>query len=222
MPEICIPFAGFYESKWSDALDSAEESDAEYFANDPCSCLYTEGVTEADHAEAMFHAVDYGEAHRAVAEDYVRYFAAAFPFAEGLAFKSLDSPRKYNFTTDRIVCTVPDATAVALYASALGAPDVFAEVLAERFAPCSGFIPYYRDDPAEWTGRDPLTLDAVELETCLVVCMRAAPDGYDPDWEWGVLERMDGNGCIAAALSGALDEDEYRARLARKQEETRS
>ena len=109
---IQLPFAGFYESVHDKQLDDAQERDAEHFASsDNEEYPNAVGMEESDLNEIMFEMADWQKAHEKYARDYVSAFAGYVQqetgLVLGLEFEKLDSPREYNFGTDRIFAHIP-------------------------------------------------------------------------------------------------------------------
>src|SRR4051794_25404177 len=106
-----LPFEGFYESKYSGEIDHTEEQDAEHFAERDEEERPKELRLGADvFGEILFDCADYSSAYHAVAKVYVDAFSIwASELLEcrlGLTFESMDSPREYNFRTDRVYAHV--------------------------------------------------------------------------------------------------------------------
>tara|TARA_R110002167_G_scaffold51091_1_gene148218 strand:- start:231 stop:737 length:507 start_codon:yes stop_codon:yes gene_type:complete len=79
--EFSLNFGGFYHSEHSDNIDSKEES---YGYN--------------------WEDVDYKKTHINYCKEYLNKLN--FELEIDLTFIQLDSPREYNFTTDKIVCSI--------------------------------------------------------------------------------------------------------------------
>jgi hypothetical protein len=72
-----------------------------------------------------------------------------------VTFESVQSPKEYNFTTDRAFAFIPEAEAKRLHLAVFGLP-VFDEVLRRRFTSYDGFASFYPNhkDAPEW--REPV------------------------------------------------------------------
>lgn len=214
-----IPFPGFYESTLSHLLDNEEEQLAEYLAGEGFhGDSQFPGKTASDIAEALYWCTSYGDAHRHIAREYAETFAHELnadavragiqPFA--LEFESMDSPREYNFTTDRVFMRIPVADFERMRAAC--DPDTLSATIRETFRPRSGFIPFYSNDPAEWAEKAAEYFDHNEAGTVLTAFLQTLgeEDGYfDRIVDWTC-----GNYVFGAALDAALDMDALRARLA--------
>jgi hypothetical protein len=98
MKTIIIPFSGFYGSLHSSLLDDAE---TQLFSDD-------QGTVHDTLQERFYRACDYRHVHTQYAKAYAQAFAEKLELP--LTFESLQSPREYNFTTDRIFCNIDDET----------------------------------------------------------------------------------------------------------------
>jgi hypothetical protein len=193
---IQIPFAGFYESVHDQQLDSAQERDAEYFASkDNEDYPNAVGMEESDLNEILFEMADWSKAHEKYARSYVDNFAGFVQQETGmnlaLEFEKLDSPREYNFGTDRIFAYIPVSVLETLKAAV--SPGNLAEVIKERHESHSGFASFYTTNIEEWNAKPLADWDHNELETLLIAWMRQeiAPDAdeaindkaidYDPE-----------------------------------------
>lgn len=200
MKEINIPFAGFYETRWSDGIDQAEEQQAEHFAGE-------KDMDEGTVAEVMFHCMNYPAAFKHVARKFVEYYqdhlTELLGFKVKLTFSSLDSPREYNFATDRIFVQVSDRAVRRIFQRVDHAR--LTEVAAERHTSYSGFHSFY--DP-DWQSWGPVsTWDLNQLGT-LVRALET-----DPEWEWGLYDTMNEANVFGEAVDEALDFPKFEGKL---------
>lgn len=178
---IELPFAGFYESVHSQQIDSAQERDAEHFASSD-NDLYPEavGMDESDLNEILFEMADYRKGYEKYARDYVSAFAGFVHqetgIALGLEFEKLESPREYNYGTDRIFAYIP-VSVLEMMKAAVSLGNL-AEVIKERHESRSGFASFYTTDIEAWNAKPLTDWDHNELETLLIAWMRQeiAPD----------------------------------------------
>ncbi|AOR76525.1 hypothetical protein [Novosphingobium resinovorum] len=184
-------FPGFYCSSLSGALDHAETMEAENSAEKEESAEYYPEtyqpeelrLSAADYQKILFDCMDYGGAHRSMAADYVAAFDQwatenlETP-AGTFTFESMDSPREYNFRTDRVYATVPLAAMESLYRSL--DLEKLAAVIAERHSSRSGFISFYPDDVDEWQGKEFAEFDHNEMGTILCAAI-ASREAENPD-----------------------------------------
>lgn len=98
----------------------------------------------------------------------------------GATFETMDSPREYNFTTDRVYAYVPLGMLYLLFRrSRAEGHATLAAVIKERFTSRSGFISGYRNTLETWLQKPLADWDHNETGTLLVAAMRLA--GIDPD-----------------------------------------
>ena len=150
-----IPFAGFYESCHSEALDRAQE---QALSDDSGTRYEFDGAGES-YTSDMLNA-------------YAREYVAAWSVAAGIQceFVKVDSPRYYNFETDRIFVEVSDLEITRLW---LAVDRVRLDKIAkERHTSRDGFASFYSPDIAEWG--DVLTWEPEQLHTLILASL---PDG---------------------------------------------
>ena len=150
MKSIAIPFSGFYESEHNTALDNAliQLCDIDGRGDfDP--------RLSGDDVQAINGAVNWPAAFEHYARAYVDGAAQAICDQAGsdappcgLVFDELDSPREYNFATDRIFCKVSDEFVAWLYEAT--PPGCLAERVRERFTSRDGFASSYPSEVIEW------------------------------------------------------------------------
>ena len=167
---VNIPFAGFYNSKWSDLVDSEESQWLEYQA-ESVESEFPEPlrISESDLAEIMYRNVDYSAAYDRIARDYVEAFdwhcgeLFGFSFAAKrkvwsyaekkhvthayrqdsckMQWDGMSSPREYNFETDRLFVTIPLYILERIRKQV--DPAILAAAFKERFTSYDGFISHY-------------------------------------------------------------------------------
>lgn len=196
---INIPFAGFYNSKYSGELDHVQERFVEYEVEK------NPGLNPDIPNEALWKSADYGKAF-----DYIaRYYALAFnEYLEreyeldlDLKFESMQSPREYNFETDRIFCEISEEN-VRKLRSAVSDPALH-KAIKERFTSRSGFISRYPNNLSRWNP-DPTTWDHNELGTLLVALL-----DDDEDWDWKIWERMQDRNVFDVAFDQCVNWEVY-------------
>lgn len=172
---VQLPFNGFYESVHSNQLDDAMERDAENFASSD-NDMFPEavGMAESDLCEILNHMSDRRKAYESYSRKYVSAFVGFVKQETGfdlqLTFERIESPRFYNFDTDRIFAQIPLSVVEKLRASVtLGN---LAEVIKERHESRSGFCSFYTTDIEEWAKKPVSEWDHNELETLLIAWMR--------------------------------------------------
>src|SRR5574337_795111 len=147
MPQIVIPFSGFYESYWSDAIDHEIEQLAEWKAEDE-----DEDLDEDEIKTILNDSLDHAKARGLVAKAYVEAYENFVNEETGLQialdYESLSSPREYNFTTDRIFCTISAEDVQALWEYVDKAE--FDKVCRKHLTSRSGFHSFYDPDYTTW------------------------------------------------------------------------
>lgn len=140
MIKITIPFSGFYESWHNENLKNAFDS---IFQDD--HGLMPEKVIRA------YNACDSKIKWRQAQNEYSREYVEALNHFLGeslLAFDSLESPREYNFTSDRIFCEISRENLIKAYKAT---PAVMLQtVISDQFTSCDGFISFYPDHLDSW------------------------------------------------------------------------
>ena len=228
MKSIKLPFPGFCHSHLDYALDSefeqAVENEIERQQEDWPEPLH---ITDHGLSSLLFDSIRWSLCHNAMARDWcaaansflgdlftekrmVREYpwhkAKTSAWSVGLKFEEMTSPREYNFETDRLFATVPDAFVRKLWR--LSKVDDHARLqamIAEHFTSRDGFASFYPNTLAAWPS-DPMTWDHNELgtlllamidletfnESCADHCLEG--DGYlDKGWQsgWDTAARAD-------------------------------
>ena len=189
---VNLPFPGFYESAYSEAVDHEESSWLEYatenngetdedyesawpeplrLSNELGDLLYRHSrysVAYESIARAYVDAVDHvaGEAlemsrpdtrQKWALDDAGQYVVTPEPYARPslrMTFESMDSPREYNFSTDRVYGRIPLKVMRELFKrSAAEGHETLSRVIARRFTSYDGFRSYYPSDLAEWLAK---------------------------------------------------------------------
>lgn len=190
MQSIVIPFSGFYESIHDSFIDHAIEQ------------LFTDHETgEELEIPESFYQTSY--CTRATFESYAREYLSAFQhylkheleIDISLTFESLESPREYNFSTDRIFAKISlDDIQKLMDCTNQG---TLKQVIDKRHTSRSGFHSFYTTDLEEWLEKPLEQWDHNELQTLLIAamdCMGADSDeGLD---ECAIMESSLCNGVI--------------------------
>lgn len=200
-------------------------------------------LTAEEVGSILFDVTDYRAAHESIAEDYAATFDAwagdklgmtrkakrtrhiwhgdGFTTVRetydadsiGLKFESLQSPREYNFTTDRIFCHVPLKTVRAMFkASAAEDHKRLCARIAERFTSYDGFHSFYRTELNAWLSKPVRDWDHNEVAT-LLEAMTGLPDTIE-DMFYGM-----GDEFAYRALDKAVDWKRFDERVAELREE---
>ena len=134
--QTTIPFQGFYNSEYSEMIDYAIEMAV---ADD-------HGDTNPAIAEKLFYNTDYKAFYKYAAKLYADHFADIFEL--NLTFTELDSPREYNFTTDRIFCEIELSEVERIYN--LTDKDKLRHLVISLFTSYDGFSSFYSNDLDQW------------------------------------------------------------------------
>ena len=172
--ETNIPFAGFYNSLYSDAIDREEEQFVEYRLQD--------GDISYEQADELmnllFRHTNYTQAYCQLAQDYTTAFNEKFKERTGvdlgLRFVTMTSPREYNFETDRIFARAYESALITLRMAVN--EDVLKAKIRKRFTSRSGFISFYSNNLADW----PEELCEWDHNQLCTLLMYFLPE----DWDW--------------------------------------
>lgn len=188
--EIKLPFAGFYESAWSDAVDRVQDNHVESLAEE-----YDIAASDVDHL--FYFNTKYQKVFQAIAEAYVPAFQTWLEDVYGivvtLRFAGLDSPKEYNFTTDRVFASISYEDVLKLLRAATW--EAVAKEAEAQFKSRDGFISFYPSDISRW-GKV-RTWDHNQLGAILDALVG---DSFD---SWALVEAMDSD--IDQAFDKAVD-----------------
>ena len=136
-----IPFSGFYETYWSEyfCYDLEHENAAEAYPDKSDSELN-------DVVMAVYDTINHQATREAIASEYVHQFNHYYDTS--LEFESLQSPREYNFTTDRIFCHISINEFKRIYRACDKAK--LAEYIKDKFTSYDGFASSYSNDLNDW------------------------------------------------------------------------
>lgn len=196
---INIPFAGFYNSWYSAELDAVQERFVEYEVEK------NPGLNPDIPNEALWKSADYGIAYNYIARQYVAHFndyiETEYELDLDLKFESMQSPREYNFETDRIFCEISEEN-VRKLRSAVSDPAL-RQAIKERFTSRSGFISSYPNRLEDWNS-DPTAWDHNELGTLLVALL-----SEDENWERDIFETMQDRNVFDVAFDKCVNWEVY-------------
>lgn len=212
--EVQLPFPGFYETVLDGELDRAEEQLAENEVEN------REGLEVEDVADALYWAIDHSNAYREIAREYADTFRDLLKEEHeidlDMVYLTMESPREYNFTTDRLFVHMPLWQLNQLRADV--DDSVLAGVIAERHTSRSGFISSYSNKLEEWDMRPLRSWDHNEFQTLLEAYLRTKDVGLER-LEDMIVERLSEGGEFDAAIDEALDNEKFEAKLKEKLEE---
>ncbi len=195
--ETTIPFSGFYESIHDSEIDYTLER---IFQDENGLDCEWSGALQMHY----FDSCDFRAVHKAYAQAYTENFAHEFKIPS-LAFIELSSPREYNFTTDRVFCTISLADVDKIMANI--DHSRLADLARETFTSRSGFSSFYNPDVTTWGPVD--TWDHNQIGTLLQAYADqefGGSDGFDSDAEFSLMESDRGNAMVDQWLDEATPE----------------
>ena len=180
---IQIPFSGFYNSIHDEQLD--------YELNNGLFTDYATGCNNNDNlSNHAYDAMNWRELHLDYSREYAEDFASQFELK--IKFESLSSPREYNFTTDRIFCTIDDSEVMRLWHETK--PEIMTNQVKTMFTSYDGFCSHYSSDFNEW-GASPLEYDHNELYCLLLAWVSTNYDaGKLENVEYSFIDYKRGDG----------------------------
>lgn len=138
-----LVFEGFYESVWSRMIDEEVDGIIKDFEDE------FPDVDSVAVAKAVEKFTDYNLIFTKLAQGYVETWNGMVDDDHPiLTFQELQSPREYNFVTDRIGCEISYEDA-ARWLEKVGIEHV-ARRAADIFTSYEGFISFYDPDPTTW------------------------------------------------------------------------
>lgn len=181
-----IPFSGFYESLHNSAMDDALKQE---FSDDY-------GIENTELSYRAWDSMQWGNVRNEYAKEYAANFGHEFGI-KSLSFESMQSPREYNFSTDRIFCNID-------YAELCGIVKTFdlkafAAFVRERFTSRDGFSSFYAADLAEWGKIE--SWDHNQIGTSLeFYAIQESGGEYDHWQEYAIMETSISNGFMYELL----------------------
>jgi len=170
--ESTIPFDGFYESFISADIDHQIEIYTEFYSE-----LYDLNESEAELLCNSFLNVNSYKFYNQIAKDYTNFYIDdlnaklnyAYPdkgFTLKATYKCLESPREYNFETDRIFIEIEENHAVDFIEHIVqNYKKELKQKIEDRFTSISGFISFYKNSLDLWT-KDFKEWDCNMIGTC--------------------------------------------------------
>ena len=172
-----IPFAGFYESIYSHAIESSIEREVEYFSE-----RFNLSESESETLESGYLEKNYGQFLQDIAKDYSEGFLSEVERDTGLELKAqfeiMESPREYNFRGDTLFIQMPEKQALAFIQYVISNhKDELEELISQRFTSRSGFISCYENTLEAWG--NPIEWDCNQLGTCFEIFAYLESEIYD-------------------------------------------
>lgn len=186
-----IPFQGFYESVHTWALEREEGS---------ICADYDTGNISDETIEYFYSHLHYKQEHFF---QYAKIYVESLSEEIGinLEIENMDSPREYNFATDRIFCHIAQADIERMLKEARATVEQCAR---DKFTSRDGFHSYYSPCLAEWLedcGGDVSELDHNQLGTILEAWIDSEHGSID---EFVLIEDAICNGDLNNIVSGAF------------------
>lgn len=214
---IEIPFVGFYETTYGCAADDWFDRELDWIRE----TVSREGLEkDLDQLSELFYwKTDWKKFHEIMSKRYVSdiedILNDKFNYPEKLRdqlhkikleFESLDSPKYYNYSTDRIFAKIDKASITYMY-QYVGKDDLNKKI-EENFTSRDGFSSFYPNQLQEWE-RDVLTWDHNQLRALLETFLDTILEKPFADHcsYWDIMESWDCNGGLADALFKCTSEE---------------
>jgi len=185
-----LPFEGFYNTHWEDAIDSQLWCDAEYLVE--TDERFKDMIVE-DVQDTLQDLVNWKDTFTTIAKAYARNYGDGLQRALGLSdadfgwqFESLERPRNYNFETDRVCVLVSENVVHLLFEQT--DKDILRKVVYETFKDRSGFTPFYSKDAEVWLETPVEDWDHNKLGTLLYAWLETPCDRKHWVHDWYVYE----------------------------------
>lgn len=133
-----IPFSGFYCTLHETAID---DSINRMFSDRDTGCHENEGLSAR-----VYNSCDFRKVHHAYAREYCVNFSNWLEL--GLEFDSMDSPREYNFTTDRLFAYIETDKLNWVFETC--DKMALSKLVSDKFTSRDGFISHYSADLQNW------------------------------------------------------------------------
>ena len=145
-----IPFEGFYHSVWAYEIENAREYELNYY------------IEEYDLTEDQIEIISDGfftksitplqwEICKAYTNHFIQWINKKIDFNLEGSFYALDSPKEYNFETDKICINIPNKKALNFIDYILkNHKKDLEDLIKERFTNRDGFISFYPNSLDKW------------------------------------------------------------------------
>ena len=189
-----IPFSGFYESHHSGEIDRT----LEMMLSDSSGCSpASERISEEIWGHVSTPMVAYT---KAFVESFQAMLKDKAELDIPITWESVQSPREYNFGTDRLFATVSLKSVRAMMRKVDKA--VLDRVAKERFTSSDGFISHYSADVKSWGSV--INWDHNQVGTLVAALV---VQFFGDDWEWNITEDWNSNGDLDNWVYAALDDE---------------
>jgi len=190
--ETTIPFAGFYNS-WHDRelTDTLKQT-----FSDSQDEPYSKELLERAYCK-----MNWSDAYNQYAKEFAEEFSRRFGIK--LKYKLLQSPREYNFTTDRIFCEIT-ITEVRRIFKAVDKDALNREIKA-KFTSRDGFISFYSNSLKAWP-KDLREWDHNQIGT-LISAFILGHENWSDEWEVYTMESLTERSVPYMAINDNLEDD---------------
>ena len=164
--ESTIPFDGFYESFISDDIDYQIGQQIEWDTD-----IYDLNEDEQQVLEDSYLSINRSYFYNQIAEDYTNFYIDALNerlegFTLKATYKCFESPREYNFETDRIFIEIEENHAIDFIEYIIkNYKKELEKKIKDRFTSRSGFNSFYKNSLDSWT-KDFKEWDCNMIGTC--------------------------------------------------------
>ena len=186
MKHLCVlPFSGLSNSLHDDSLDQALN---QIFSDRDTGCSVHEGLVHR-----AWDKIDWRQAHVDYCREYCENFAHEFKL--DLAFDEMNSPKEYNWLTDRIFAWISPESLQKVF-DAVDTPALRTQIR-KNHTSYDGFFSFYSNDLDEWP-ESVLGWDHNQIKTLLEVFadMETTSGDFDQYAELSLMEDSRGNGSL--------------------------
>lgn len=189
MITLNIPFSGFYDSIHNSLIDDAEgQLFSDYDGN---------GDINQGLLSRFINNVDYKKVFIGYARTYTESFKDDFNIPS-LKFISLESPKSYNYSTDKIECSISRADIRRIYKNI--DKKVLSDFVTEHCTSRIGFHSFYSPDLKSWGYVDNWEYAQLAL---LIQCYFENHHNYHDYWKYETMQEYEFNGFISSLLCEA-------------------
>ena len=169
-----IPFQGYYGSNIDSFIDSYIEYEIENIREE-----YKANEKQLEIIANGFMSNNINSFYRNLSKDYAEEFIFLLEdeigFKLNASFESLESPKEYNFSTDRIFIELTESKAIEFINYILkNHKEELEDLIKKRFTSQSGFISFYPNSLEAWG--NPIDWDYNQLGTCFEIFEYIAND----------------------------------------------
>lgn len=198
--EVAIPFTGFYNSDHDAVFDDHLEMEIYNFQTE-----YDATDEQIEAYQNAFFAIDWKQAHTEYAEEYCKALFYKIDDETGLKldykFKALESPRFYNFETDRIFCDINEEDLYKLLKIVKKEYSaIMNSLVSNKFTSYNGFTSFYPSAIDAWPKF--CDWDHNQLGT-LLECFIIANIEEDELKAWDLMGDLSCNGGIYEMIDSA-------------------